>query len=177
VEGALALLLDQTDGRAGAALWPGAPEQGVRVEFLFLLEAVGPGRLALQRYLPPTAVVVAVDLEGRPCEPAGDAKLKRLPPNIWPRLAEALQDRLAELLEAAETVANGRLQDRVQAAVGAAREVLGGEQRRLEELRGLGNVPAAELASHAAKVSETLQALADARVSLDAVRVLVLDPG
>jgi ATP-dependent helicase HepA len=37
VEGALALLLDQAEGRASLAVWPGAPEAGIWVEFLFLL--------------------------------------------------------------------------------------------------------------------------------------------
>lgn len=178
VEGALALLLDQSEGRASIAHWPAAPEQGVWIEFLFLLEAVGPGRLGLPRYLPPTSLSLTIDFQGRLRQSAKEAgaKLKPLSPQIWSRMAGALQDKLPELLEVAEKVANTRLQSRVEAAVADAGSLLGGEQRRLEELRDLGSVPASELASHSQKVRETLRHLGEARVSLDSVRVLLLDP-
>jgi hypothetical protein len=91
-------------------------------------------------------------------------------------MAGVLQERLPALLETAEETANAQLHSRVQAAVAQAEAVLGGEQRRLGELRSLGNVPAAELASHSEKVKETMRCLSGARVSLDAVRVLLLDP-
>lgn len=179
VEGALALLLDQAEGRASLALWSGAPERGVWLDFHFLLEAVGPPRLGLQRFLPPASLSVTLDAGGRPRRSARElgARLQPLSPQIWPRLAGHLQDALPGLLEAAEELATGRLHPRVDAAVASAAAVLGGEQRRLEELGGLGNVSAAELASHAAKLEETLRCLGDARISLDAVRVVLLDPG
>jgi ATP-dependent helicase HepA len=178
VEGALALLLDQAEGRASIALWPGAAEPGIRVEFLFLLEAVGPGRLGLGRYLPPTSLTVTLDHHGRPCPSAREAgaRLYPLSPQVWTQLAGGLQDTLPGLLEAAEETANSRLRARVEAAVAQAAATLGAEQRRLEDLRRLGNVPAAELALHAEKVAETLRCLGAARVSLDAVRVLLRDP-
>ncbi|MOA48932.1 RNA polymerase-associated protein RapA [compost metagenome] len=53
---------------------------------------------------------------------------------------------------------------------------LEGEQHRLQELSRLGTVSAFEVAAHAETVRETLQALAEARVQLDAVRVVVLTP-
>ncbi len=179
VEGALGLLLDQPEGRASVALWPAAPEQGLRIEFLFLLEAVGPGRLGLPRYLPPTSLALTLDLTGEPCPSPRDAgaRLQPLSPQLWARLAGMLHGQLPDLFEAAETTANERLQSQVEAAMSQAASVLGGEQRRLEELCRLGSVPASEAARHAEKVSETLRCLAGARVGLDAVRVLLLDPG
>ena len=179
VEGALGLMLDLGEGRASLARWPEAPQAGVRLEFLFVLEAVGPGRLALQRFLPPASAAVALDRDGteRPTAQAAGAALQHLAPQIWPRLAGLLQGELPGLLEAAEALANARLGARVAEAVALAEAVLGAEQRRLEDLRRLGNVAAAEVASHALKVQETLACLRDARVGLDAIRVLVLDPG
>jgi ATP-dependent helicase HepA len=178
VEGALALLLDQAEGRASIALWQGAPEQGLRLEFLFLLEAIGPGRLSLPRFLPPTSLTVTLDPQGRsrPSAREAGARLQPLSEQFWTRLAGHLQDTLPELLERAEAAANAQLRSRVATAAAQAEAVLGGEQRRLEELHALGNVPAAELASHAETVRETLGCLRDARVSLDAVRVVLLDP-
>ncbi|MNX78746.1 RNA polymerase-associated protein RapA [compost metagenome] len=179
VEGALALLLDQSEGRASIAHWSGAPEQGVWLEFLFLLEAVGPGRLGLPRFLPPTSLSLTLDLQGqvRPAPQALNARLQPLSPSIWARMAGVLQDQVPPLLETAEAMANAQLQSQVEAAVAQAAAMLGAEQGRLEELRGLGSVSAAELASHADKVKQTLRHLSEARVSLDAVRVLLLDPG
>ncbi len=176
VEGALALLLDQAEGRASLALWPDAPEQGLLIEFFFLLEGVGPGRLGLPRFLPPTSISLTLDLQGRLRQSAREAgvELQPLSPAIWPRLAGLLQAELLPLLEAAEEIANERLNPQVEAAVAQAGAILGGEHRRLADLHGLGNVSAAELASHAEKVGETLRCLGEARVSLDAVRVVVL---
>jgi ATP-dependent helicase HepA len=178
VEGALSLLLDQPEGRASVALWPAAPEQGLRIEFLFLLEAVGPGRLGLPRYLAPTSLSLTLDLTGeaRPAPRDEGARLQPLSPQLWAHLAGMLHDNLPELFEAAETTANERLHEQVEAAMAHAAGVLGGEQRRLEELCRLGSVPASEVARHAEKVSETLRCLAGARVGLDAVRVLLLHP-
>lgn len=177
VEGALALLLDQSEGRASIALWPAAPEQGVWIEFLFLLEAVGPSRLGLPRYLPPTSLSIAIDINGKVRQSPKNlgAKLQPLSPQIWTRMAGVLQDKLPDLLEVAEDAANARLHSLVEAAVAQAAAALGGEQQRLEDLRVLGNIPTAELVSHSEKVKETLRHLGEARVSLDAVRVLLLD--
>jgi ATP-dependent helicase HepA len=178
VEGALALLLDQAEGRASIALWPGAAEPGIRVEFLFLLEAVGPGRLGLGRFLPPTSLAVTLDHHGRPCSSAREAgaRLHPLSPQVWTHLAGGLQDTLPGLLETAEASANARLRAHVDAAVAQAAATLGAEQHRLEDLRRLGNVSAGELARHGETVAETLRCLGSARVSLDAVRVLLCDP-
>jgi ATP-dependent helicase HepA len=178
VEGALGLLLDQAEGRASLALWPGAPEAGLQVEFLFLLEAVGPARLGLPRFLPPTSLSLTLDAAGQPDTAAREvgARLHPVPDAMWPRLAGALQDRLPPLLDVADQLANDQLQAQVAAAVAQADDVLGGEHRRLEDLQALGNVSAFEVASHAETVAETLRCLKEARVSLDAIRVVLLDP-
>lgn len=178
VEGALGLLLDQAEGRASAAVWLGAPEQGVRVEFLFLLEAVGPGRLTLPRFLPPTALSLTLDLAGNLYLPMRDlgARLQPMSPSLWTRLAGMLQAPLPKLLEVAEAEANATLQPRIREAVAEAEALLASEQKRLEELSRLGSVPTSEVARHAETVKETLRALSEARVSLDAVRVVLLNP-
>jgi hypothetical protein len=151
----------------------------VRLEFLFLLEAVGPGRLGLPTFLPPTSFAVTLDAFGGPCPSVAESgvRLRPLSPSIWTQLAGLLHDSLPELLASAEATANGELRPRIDAAIAQARTSLGGEHRRLEELHALGNVPDAELSSHRDKVAETLRCLGDARVSLDAVRVVLLDPG
>ena len=173
VEGALALLLDQAGGRASVGLWPDAPEPGIWLELLFLLEAVGPPRLGLPRFLPPIAHAVVLGLDGRPRELPATLRLRPLPARAVTPLLGRLQDVLPPLLTRAETAADAALTPRVAAAVAEAERVLGGEQARLEALRALGNVSAGEVSAHAAKLAETLRCLRDARVGLDAVRVVV----
>ena len=55
-------------------------------------------------------------------------------------------------------------------------EVGEAEQQRLEYLAQHNNVSPAEVAAHEAKAAETLECLNQARVELDAIRVIVLDP-
>lgn len=177
VEGALDLLLDQAEGQASAAVWPQAPEQGLWVEFLFLLEAVGPGRLILPRFLPPTSLKLTLDLKGRLRQDAPElgAGLRRMDPALWTQLAGMLHEPLPELFETAEALANARLQPRLEAAMQAATDALGQEHRRLRDLCKLGSVPAFEVESHAETLAETARCLSEARVRLDAVRVLLLN--
>ncbi len=179
VEGALALLLDQPEGRASVALWPSAPEPGIWVEFLFVLEAVGPGRLWLPRFLPPSSISVTLDLNGEPQDlvPLPKARLRPVSHRLWTQLAGPIEVRLPELLEKGEAIADSLLGPQAEAAVARARALLGDEQQRLEELHRLGNVSSAEISSHSRKVEDTIRSLAEAQVRLDAVRIVVAIDG
>ena len=175
VEGTLGLLLDQAEGRACVALWPGAEEQNLWVQFLFVLEAAGPQGLELSRYLPPTPVAVTLDIKGRRrLEPVG--RLQGLGPQVWARLSVPMRDRLPRMLEQAERKAEADLRQLLQDARSHAAELLGLEQQRLLELFALGTVSQREVDAHRRKQEATCLALAEARVALDAVRVIVLDP-
>lgn len=176
VEGTLGLLLDQAEGRACTGLWEGAPEQTVLIQFLYLLQAVGPARLELHRYLAPTPYVTAVDMKGRVRPDLKPTRLSTLGGQLWTRLAGPMLQRLPEFEEKASAEAQSQLGGLIQAALSKAREDLHHEQSRLEYLASHNNVSAAEVQAHREKVQQTIEALEGARVELDAVRVLVLDP-
>lgn len=177
VEGSLGLLLDQAEGKACTGLWEGAPEQTVAVQFLYLLQAVGPARLELHRYLPPQVLVVTVDMRGNLRQDLSPPeRLQSLGVQLWNRLAGPMLQKLPQLQDTAAEYAQGSLGPRLEQALVQAREHLSTEQRRLEYLALHNNVSQAELKSHQGKLEEALDCLRQARVELDAIRVLVLDP-
>ncbi len=173
VEGALAMYLDQDYGRASLAIAEGS--QGtVAMQFLYLIQALGPLSLELSRFLPITVIEVTLDLKGRLMRDFVPGRLKTLGPQAFPQLAAYLQGNLGGLAARAEDSARRGLPALVASALASAREVLGREHRRLTALAEMGNVSPREVELHAEKAERTLRALADAAVNLDAVRVLVL---
>jgi len=176
VEGTLGLLLDQAEGKACTGLWEGAPEQTVLVQFLYLLQAVGPARLELHRYLAPTPLVVNVDMRGTLRPDLVPPRLQSLGPALWNRLAGPMLTKLPQMEESASLAAQEQLAEKIASALERAERQLEEEHQRLEYLAQHNNVSAAEVAAHASKQEETLECLRSARVELDALRVLVLDP-
>ncbi len=187
VEGALALLLDQNDGRATAAAWQraaGSSPGGGRAivfQFLFLLEASGPPRLELNRWLPPTPVEIVLDHHGSERDEllseiaqAGEQMSKLAPDSLVP-IHAMLAEKLPALAEQARVLASSRLEGRRGRAVQEAEALLRDEQERLAELRRLNpNISEREVAAHADKMRRTLEALGEAQVRLDAVRLILV---
>lgn len=64
IQNTLDVLLDEGVGKATAARWRGAPRTTVLFQFLFLLEAEGPQRLSLGRFLPVHTCILSGDLSG-----------------------------------------------------------------------------------------------------------------
>lgn len=176
VEGTLALLLDQAEGKASTGLWEGAPEQTVLIQFLYLLQAVGPARLDLHRYLAPIPRIVQLDMKGNLRSDLECLRVQSLGGQLWHRLAGLLLPKIPQLEEKASLEAQQQLGSKIEAGLLQAREHLGSEQRRLEYLALHRNVSAKEVRAHREKMEETLDCLTQARVELDAIRVLILDP-
>lgn len=176
VEGTLGLVLDQSEGKACTGLWAGAPEQNLLVQFLFLLQAVGPARLDLHRYLAPTTLVINVDMKGKVRDDLQPGKLQSLGGQLWTRLAGPMLGRLPQMQETSSAEAQQRLGGLIARGIQQATEQLESEQQRLEYLAQHNNVSAAEVAAHQAKAAETLECLRLAQVEMDAIRVIVLDP-
>ncbi|HTG43016.1 MAG TPA: RNA polymerase-associated protein RapA, partial [Verrucomicrobiae bacterium] len=57
----LDMLLGSEQGNSAFALWPGAPEGGVIVETIYILEAQAPANLQLDRFLPPTPLRIVLN--------------------------------------------------------------------------------------------------------------------
>jgi len=180
VDGVLSMLLDGAEGSASAVRWRGAPAAGLVVQGLFLMEAIGPPRLELQRYLPPTPLLVSVDLAGRAWSGGlpGAHALERLQAPTVGALSARLGDRLEALVERAGALAVERSRAWREAALEKARRALGQEQARLEELHRVNPaVPAEEVQAHRARASAVLKALNQAVPRLDSLRLVLLEPG
>ncbi len=178
VDGCLSMLLDGAEGTASAVRWRGAPAPGFLFQGLFLLEALGPPRLELHRYLPATPLLVTVDLSGRPWEgrlPAPGGLDRLLAPTVGALLAR-LGDRLETLVERAENLACERSVPLRGEARDQARHLLAQEQARLEELHRVNPaVSAEEVSAHRSRMGAVLKALDQATPRLDSVRLVLVE--
>jgi ATP-dependent helicase HepA len=181
VSGALDLLLGGDHGNCSAVRWVD-DGSGLYLETIYVLECVAPVRLHVGRYLPPTAVRVVVDHRGR--EAAGVltdavvAALRPIPgsasfftrPEIRDRLLPTLVDRTKALAEA-------QAPDSVAAARERMHAELGREEARLKALQKVNrSVRDSEIAHLAELRSDLDRVLDDARLRLDAVRVIHQSP-
>lgn len=177
VEGSLAMALDQDQGRASAALWNGAPEKGVLVQMLYLMQGIGPAELELARYLPLEPLSIHLDARGRD-------RADLVPPEHSmvgvgaegaASLVAVLEPHLANWLARAEQLAAERAAPMKAAALSSARETLDSELDRLEELARVNpTVRPAELEGQRQRREQILEALEESRPTLEAIRVIVL---
>jgi ATP-dependent helicase HepA len=179
VSGALDLLTGGPRGSCACAVWPGSKESGLWLELVFLVECVAPSKLHADRFLPATPLRLVVDLAGR------EITAKALPALERAQLSEGplhdlldhgtVRDRIGNMVRAAEGFAQARSRTLIQSA---ANELESQMSREIERLRALAavnpNVRASEIEGLESEFAELRQALANARVRLDAVRVLVL---
>ncbi len=180
VDGVLSMLLDGAEGSASAVRWRGAPAAGLLVQGLFLMEATGPPRLELQRYLEPTPLLLTVDLSGKAWSGRvpGPQALERLQAPTVGALCARLGDRLEVLLQRAGELALERSGPLREAALQRARRDLGQEHSRLEELHRVNPaVSAEEVQAHRSRLGGVLKALEQAVPRLDSLRLVLLEPG
>jgi ATP-dependent helicase HepA len=184
VQNSLDLILEEGVGRATAARWKGAPRTTVLFQFLYILEAEGPLRLSLARFLPVQTALLTGDLSGAvevgnviPNDgPVQERELERLAPEVVetlltrtvelrPRLKEETQSLLSDL--AAQSLAQAEQK---------ALEFFATEEARLahleesEELKELVQAAQLELTS---QKSETLDCLRGADWRFDGVRMIL----
>ncbi|MBI3925307.1 MAG: RNA polymerase-associated protein RapA [Armatimonadetes bacterium] len=181
VEGCLSLLLDQPASTAAACLLPEAPESAIVLQCLFVLQARGPARLELERYLPPAVAEGIVDFRGKPRPElrelllAHSARLLRLSPEVHWELMARIGGALPAAIEVAERQAKEELEPRRAQAMEGAQLVLQAEERRLEQLARVNpNITPAELALRRERTASTLECVASSTLILDAVRLVVL---
>ena len=184
VDNSLDLILEEGVGRATAGRWRGAPRTTVLFQFLYILEAEGPARLSLNRYLPTQTTLVSGDLSGAVevgnvlpgGEQVEDASLERLAPEVVETLLTRtveLRPQLREQTAEKLSMLTGNL---VKEALDKAHRFFASEQARLlhlrdnEEMEELVEEAASELASLR---GETLACLSSARWRFDGVRMIL----
>lgn len=179
VTGALDMLLGSPDGSTACVVWPEAPERGLWLEVIYLLECSAPAKLHADRFLAPTPLRVVVDAHGREVRPGAIAALDR---------AELEDLRVHELLENAQVrgvldglvgfaraVAEAAARPTIASATARMDQVLGAEIDRLRALAAVNpNVRAEEVRATEDQRTELKSQLARARLRVDAVRVIML---
>ena len=173
--GALELLLGSERGNSAFAVREAMRPEGLLLEAHFVLEAVAPPALGIDRFLPPTPLRVLLDQSGQP-KSADTTELADLSSGR----PDALLDRpeisgrlLPTLFTAAEAEATQALRTRVEAAKQAVTRELGRELDRLRHLQAVNDrVRDEEIDLATREIDELLRHLDEARLRLDTARLI-----
>lgn len=174
-------ILDGQMGNTALALLkhPAIPAGRLMTELVFRTHCPAPRRLHLNRFLPPTAVRVLLDESGTNL--SASVSFSGLSKNVGKvkkavarDLIKSRHDQLRELLTRGEAEAERELPSIVEAAQARMREALDGELARLQALAQRNPaVREDELQALRDERAALDAAIEDARLRLDAVRVIV----
>ena len=172
VTGAAELIQGSERGSCAIAVDPDQ-EIPLKLQAVYVLETVAPPGLNIDRFLPPTPISIVVDHAGSAVDEEIPRHLKDGEP--WKLLEhESLRQQLIPaMIKATRELADEEAQEAIADARQEMREVLGAEYQRLEYLSEVNdNIRKAEL-NHARNAIVKLdKKLADARLRLDAVRLI-----
>ncbi|MFP4157558.1 MAG: RNA polymerase-associated protein RapA [Opitutales bacterium] len=184
VRGSIDLMLSSEKGNSAIVVWrePSIQAPPILIEAVYVLESVAPPRLHVDRFLPPTPVRVAVDMQGEDCSEAysheminrycNDEETFRLRQN-----PELLRQLVPQMLKAAREIARTVKSQLLQDAMNVAHDRLDGEASRLKELRKVNaNVRAEEIEIAEKVVKDVTRHISRAHLRLDAVRLVLNEP-
>jgi ATP-dependent helicase HepA len=175
----LDMLLGSEAGNSAFALWPGAPEAGVIVEVIYVLETQAPPGLHLDRFLPPPPLRIVLNHKRKElgAEAAPEilaAALKEGPAMVLAEQMEEFGTLIPGMMRVTEIIAGKQSKPIIEAATARAREMLGGEVTRLEQLRALNpSVRLDEIEAAKKDLEQVQEQLAKAMPRLDAVRLIL----
>ena len=158
------------------ALKPGT----LLLECLFVSEAIAPRALQLQRYLPPTPVRCLLDINGNDLAAKVafdtlDAQLDSVPRHLATKIAKSQRDLIQTMLNKAEVFADVQHDRLVEEAGRRFTMDLDEEVNRLKALRNINpTVRPEEILTLEKHKAEGLSLLNQAKIRLDAIRVLVV---
>ncbi|MEP4078196.1 helicase-related protein [Haloferula sp.] len=172
--GAIDHLLSSEYGNASYARWETGKGKAVLIECCFVLEALAPNRLHVDRFLPPTSIRVMVDHSGT------DLSDKPKPTPLQPGDARRLvnqptfrKDLLPKLLQVAETIADKKADPSRKAARKTAKASITAEIERLKDLAKRNpQVNESEITALEGILEETIASLKSPRLRLDSLRVI-----
>jgi ATP-dependent helicase HepA len=180
--GALDMLLGSEKGNCSFARWPDPDVSALYCEALYVLEAIAPPALHVDRFLPPAPVRVVVDHRGRD---AADVLMKAaVVPHGRTAGAELLIGRaeirdglLPRLIEHSRQLAEQETPRRVASARKSMTEQLSGEINRLRQLQKLNRSVREEEIQLLIDQQRALDAhISEARLRLDAIRLIHRGP-
>lgn len=178
VRGALDLLLGSAAGNASFGVVEGAAAKSILLEARVLVEAIAPGRLHVERFLPQTPLHLLVDHLGAEHPPLSLAgKLRRGDPGSLLKNEKVRRQVIPALLERVRQAAQERLPAVVAAALTAMRAEFAREITRLRELAEVNDhITAEEISTWQLREAELAAAIAGARLRLDSVRLVWKTP-
>jgi ATP-dependent helicase HepA len=182
VAGVIDMILGIERGTTSFAVWKGAPEAGIALECVFVMESpAAEAKLGLERYLPPIPVHLIID-QNRQLRPdlltlVKETKLDRGPISKLHKQREALTQIVETLLQSAEGEAEKTASAALEHAQKTAMNGLKEEYDRLRALRQKNpSVRQEELDYIEDVLGLILDFLEDARLRLDAVRLIMMVP-
>lgn len=184
VQNTLDLILEEGVGKATAARWKGAPKTTVLFQFLYTLEAEGPARLTLSRFLPTQTEVLTGDLSGQMSlgnafpsgEPVEERALERLGREVVDTLLGRTGELRPQLRSMAMNLLNGLTAERKEEALGTAGDFFSAEKARLTHLQEspeMQELLRRSLDQLEEQRAETVHCLERVRWRFDAVRMIL----
>ena len=182
LQGGMDLVLSGSMGNSAVAMLKNkALKPGTMLlECLFVSEAIAPRHLQLQRYLPPTPVRCLLDMNGNDLAAKVsfdtlDGQLESVPRHLASKIAKTQRDVVQAMLNNAELAAAGQHAQLVSKACARFSRDLQDEIERLTALRAVNPLVRQEELDFLARVQqEGLTQLGQAKVRLDALRILVV---
>jgi ATP-dependent helicase HepA len=177
VAGAIELFCGSEQGTTSLAKWPGAQENGILLEAVYLVECVAPAALTADRFFPPSPLRIVIDNRKTEVTERFTAAairahcvndtLDRLPVGL-----DTLQSVLTPMVEAGGAAAERRLAPLVADAVAKMKSFYEGRINRLRYCNG-----AKESAAETARLSDECRTLEKhlrtPQVRLDMARIIL----
>ena len=180
VRGAMDQLLGAESGNSAFGVWKVPGGEAILLEVFFVVECVAPAALHADRFLPATPVRIVVDhaLAEHTDDPALAAAVLEKG-DIFRLLDRGAVKKklLPAMLEKVRALATEQMAAMVASATATMAAQLGEEVERLEDLRAINDhVRPEEIAATAQQQVALHEALASARLRLDAVRLIFRIP-
>ena len=176
VRGALDLMLGSEAGNATFGIWDSAGEKIILLEIWIVVECVAPARLHVERFLPQTPLRVLVDHKGadhtdntafaKPPLRKGDAAGLM-------RNEKVKRTFLPAMLDHARNLGTAKSDGVIQEAMSLMRAEMANEIARLRDLAEVNDhIKPEEITALEERESELAAVIGNARVRLDAVRLI-----
>jgi ATP-dependent helicase HepA len=178
VQHAMDMVTTEITGKSSIALCQdkSKPAGSYWLECLFVLSGKADKQLQLGRFLPPTPIKICIDASNQQSD-KHFVKLEPVLPKMGNQLIKALRQKIEIALESAQQFAEQRASATRQQCQQNLQELLGEELERLSNLQKVNPAIRDEEISHLAQQLASLKGvIMDARISLEAVRLVVNNP-